>query len=186
MWGCVFPVYPIPLWWLRMREYIYICTLSHYHHQIRSMKYYPLFRVRSWNNGVHCMSFYILIKVRNKYSYVHCMKESIHPWMDGWMDGWMDERSRACHSGGHCWDYTSSTLSFGQSLQLIWRWDRSRWNLRTCDLGMICRLTAGTILWMRPANERRRYNVTSSLIGWAHTQNDLCLQWLETEEVVPG
>ena len=25
---------------------------------------------------------------------------------------------------------------------------------------------------MRPANERRRYNVTSSLIGWAHTQND--------------
>ena len=25
-----------------------------------------------------------------------------------------------------------------------------------------------------PANERRRYNVTSSLIGWAHTQNDPC------------
>ena len=25
---------------------------------------------------------------------------------------------------------------------------------------------------MRPANERRRYNVTSSLIGWAHKQND--------------
>ena len=30
------------------------------------------------------------------------------------------------------------------------------------------------ILWMRPANERRRYNVTSSPIGWAHTQNDPC------------
>ena len=29
------------------------------------------------------------------------------------------------------------------------------------------------ILWMRPANERRRYTVTSSLIGWAHSQNDL-------------
>ena len=27
---------------------------------------------------------------------------------------------------------------------------------------------AGTILCMRSANERRRYNVTSSLIGWAH------------------
>ena len=26
----------------------------------------------------------------------------------------------------------------------------------------------GIILWMRPANERRRYIVTSSLIGWAH------------------
>ena len=25
---------------------------------------------------------------------------------------------------------------------------------------------------MRPANERQHYNVTSSLIGWAHTQND--------------
>ena len=38
-----------------------IYTLSYYHHQIGSMKYYPLFRVRSWNNGVHCMSIYILI-----------------------------------------------------------------------------------------------------------------------------
>ena len=29
------------------------------------------------------------------------------------------------------------------------------------------------IIWcMRPANERRRYTVTSSLIGWAHKQND--------------
>ena len=31
---------------------------------------------------------------------------------------------------------------------------------------------SGIILWMRPTNERRRYNVTSSLIGWAHLQND--------------
>ena len=29
-----------------------------------------------------------------------------------------------------------------------------------------------TILCMCPTNERWRYNVTSSLIGWAHTQND--------------
>ena len=28
---------------------------------------------------------------------------------------------------------------------------------------------AGIILCMRPTNERRRYNVTSSLIGWAHS-----------------
>ena len=33
-------------------------------------------------------------------------------------------------------------------------------------------LMAGIILCMCPANERRRYIVTSSLIGWAHTQND--------------
>ena len=30
----------------------------------------------------------------------------------------------------------------------------------------------GIILYIRPANERRRYIVTSSHIGWAHTQND--------------
>ena len=38
-----------------------IYTLSYYHHQIGSMNYYPLFRVRSWNNGIRCMPFYILI-----------------------------------------------------------------------------------------------------------------------------
>ena len=41
---------------------------------------------------------------------------------------------------------------------------------------------AGIILYMHPANERRRYNVTSSLIGWMHILNDPCfgislLQW---------
>ena len=34
---------------------------AYYHHQIGSMNYYPLFRVRSWNNGVRCMSFCILM-----------------------------------------------------------------------------------------------------------------------------
>ena len=29
---------------------------------------------------------------------------------------------------------------------------------------------AGIILCMRPANERRRYTVTSSLIDWVHTR----------------
>ena len=32
----------------------------------------------------------------------------------------------------------------------------------------------GIILCMCPANERGRYSVTPSLIGWAHTQNDPC------------
>ena len=31
------------------------------------------------------------------------------------------------------------------------------------------------ILCMHPVNERRRYIVTSSLIGWEHTQNDPCI-----------
>ena len=30
---------------------------------------------------------------------------------------------------------------------------------------------------MRPANERRHYVVTSPLIGWAHTQQDLCVSF---------
>ena len=33
------------------------------------------------------------------------------------------------------------------------------------------------ILFMRPANERRRYSVTSSLVGWSHTQDDPCRPW---------
>ena len=36
------------------------------------------------------------------------------------------------------------------------------------------RCIAGIILGMVSANERRCYNVTSSLIGWVHTQNDPC------------
>ena len=40
------------------RENIY--TLYYYHHQIGSMNYYPLFRVRSWNNGVRlCLSIFV-------------------------------------------------------------------------------------------------------------------------------
>ena len=34
---------------------------------------------------------------------------------------------------------------------------------------------AEIVLGMGSANERRRYFVTSSLIGWAHSQNDLCI-----------
>ena len=33
----------------------------------------------------------------------------------------------------------------------------------------------GIILGMHPATERWHYNVTSSLIGWAHSQNDPCI-----------
>ena len=45
----------------------------------------------------------------------------------------------------------------------------------------------GVILCMSPANERRRYNVTSSLVGWAHSIKSLSMgtrssnefQWLD-------
>ena len=41
---------------------IEIIHMSYYHHQIGSMNYYPLFRVKSWQNGRRCMSLYILWK----------------------------------------------------------------------------------------------------------------------------
>ena len=50
----------------------------------------------------------------------------------------------------------------------------------------------GTLPWvlslqgtfMGPANERRRYLVTPSLIGWAHAQNDPCIWTLEFQHWV--
>ena len=39
---------------------------------------------------------------------------------------------------------------------------------------LIVAAVTGFILCMHPGNERRRYNVTSSLIGWAHAQNETC------------
>ena len=40
-----------------------IHALSYYHHQIGSVNYYPLFRVKSWNNGVRCKSLYIRMTI---------------------------------------------------------------------------------------------------------------------------
>ena len=37
------------------------------------------------------------------------------------------------------------------------------------------------IVYMRPASERRRYIVTSSLIGWVHKHNDPCVAMLVTK-----
>ena len=54
-------------------------ALSYYHHQIRSMNYYPLFRVKSWNNGVRCMSVYILILM--EHVYVNCYMLATHPFV---------------------------------------------------------------------------------------------------------
>ena len=54
-----------------------IYTLSYYHHQIGSMNYYPLFRVRSWNNGMRCMSCYLLTVLHNNlkwnYGFILCI-----------------------------------------------------------------------------------------------------------------
>ena len=48
-------------------------TLSHYHHQIGSMNYYTLFRVRSWKNSIccTCMSLYIILNIPRSKRNVH-------------------------------------------------------------------------------------------------------------------
>ena len=43
-----------------------------------------------------------------------------------------------------------------------------------CTLLKLIDCDSGIILCMSPANDRWRYNVTSSIIGWAHIQNDPC------------
>ena len=40
----------------------------------------------------------------------------------------------------------------------------------------------GLILGLRPANERRRYKVTLSLMGWAQTKNQPCVHTVATSQ----
>ena len=61
-------------------DWDYIYTLSYYHHQIESMNYYPLFRIRSWTNGVHCMSICILI---DKLHLKSVLQTNYLNWEDG-------------------------------------------------------------------------------------------------------
>ena len=42
---------------------------------------------------------------------------------------------------------------------------------------MIYRIYSELILGLRPANERRRYFVTTSLIGWVHAWNQPCISY---------
>ena len=53
-----------------------------------------------------------------------------------------------------------------------WRWQVITW---TNDDQIYRCIYAGIILCMHPANERRRYNVTLSLIGWVHAKNQPCI-----------
>ena len=64
-----------------------------------------------------------------------------------------------------------TTINTHVNVNLIPRMRRLWWlSLRSSHSGIIS--------CMRHASERRRYKVTSSLIGWAHTQNDPCsLGW---------
>ena len=74
-----------------------------------------------------------------------------------------------------------------QSFDLIWKiLYRPYWQtfgdlfLDDITEGMGKNETPEVILYMRPINERRRYIVTSSLIGWVHTQNWARLIYITT------
>ena len=69
--------------------------------------------------------------------------------------------------------------------QVLWWVDNvavvtAMWRMKSvrCDSdsvhGWVSDVTPWIALCVRPANERWSYNVTSALIGGAHTQNDLC------------
>ena len=86
--------------------------------------------------------------------------------------------------------HNSTQVLFGETLILIWLqsvayqhhldwWGKIKQNhvhIFTALLRSLCtwqhNWNVGIILCMRPANERRCYIVTSSLVGWAHAQND--------------
>ena len=58
--GCMFSVYPLPLWWLREYIYIYIlCLIITIKSEVWTITH-CFFSVRSWNNGIRYMSVYIL------------------------------------------------------------------------------------------------------------------------------
>ena len=68
---------------------------------------------------------------------------------------------------------TTKNLYYIISVQVDWWWDFKpflweSWVYRDT-------LSSGIILYMRPANERGCYIVTSSLIAWAHIQNGPCI-----------
>ena len=82
-----------------------------------------------------------------------------------------------------CWQAYLSSYIYGGILECFMpeliEARRNHGRLCICLSSMIQRVVcspyAGITLCMCPTNERRRYNVTSPLIGWAHTQNDLCI-----------
>ena len=72
---------------------------------------------------------------------------------------------------------------------LTWIWTTPCLQMRNRQLtlwsvycGNVAEIDPKIILCMHPANERRRYNVTSSLFAWAHTLNDpYCPHYNSTE-----
>ena len=69
--------------------------------------------------------------------------------------------------------FITTTLPLSEGITTSYaHWVCRSLSLLTNQYGSITTLAPWIILCMRPANERWRYTVTPSLIGWAHTQID--------------
>ena len=80
----------------------------------------------------------------DKKTFRHC-----HKWL-----GWLGPSISSL-----AWVWWVITKKYGEHSSLL------------CENAILINMTdrAGISLGMRPANERRRYNIKTSLMGWAHT-----------------
>ena len=170
---CVFGL-PISL---VMIERIY--TLSYYYHQIGSMNYYPLFRVRSWNNGIRCMSLYILMDINltginqpnSQIPEYTCSISHNAPF-----------RTAMCtflFRNGTLWDMEQVHSGVVKRFYIFVLFQgasgrQTSWLYLSGNQGFtLISALIRAVLGMRPANERQRYSVTS-LIGGAQAYNQPC------------
>ena len=112
-----------------------------------------------------------------------CTKPSIHDNLFGLTNTWNVDHTQVTVPILDCWRTVVETIKIfsdgkhsDKDLQLWCEAFRMRdlhlWLEAVIPIIVALRYDAGIILWMRPANERWRYTVPSSFIGWAHTQTD--------------
>ena len=112
-----------------------IYTLSY--HQIGSMNYYLLFRVRSWNNGMPCMSFYILVSILWEITLI-----GMNPLMIGqhrFSYSWTDVDLSSSHHLSQCWPRGIRHMAFLGHNELII--SKSLFATRGHSVGRIRRVT---------------------------------------------
>ena len=89
-----------------------------------------------------------------------------------WFRSWLGTDPAPSHGLNQCW------LIVNWNPRIIQQFYSNTFDNVVRKMSVICsgfNVLSRTILCMRPTNERRRYNVTSSPIGMAHTQNDPCV-----------
>ena len=105
--------------------------------------------------------------MKNAFENGVCKMTSISSWPQ-WVKNYEgDYHTSLCTCSSKKLSWYSLWFISGKDNQVLLHHVRLRWPFWILD-------TAGIILGMGSANERWRYNVTSPVISWAHTQNDPC------------